>query len=89
MDGSLRLLDFERHFLDGLDTFEIVYERDLEDAGAQVRTNRAILDYLGLEHQDFTVGLEKVTPRDYEELISNWAEIKRHFKGAQFESYFA
>lgn len=89
MDGSLQLLDFERQFLDGLPTLEIVYERDLEDAASQRRTYEAILDYLGLEPQRFEVGLEKVTPRNYEELISNWAEIKRHFEGTAFERYFA
>jgi LPS sulfotransferase NodH len=87
MDGSRALLMFEREFLADMAPLEVVYERDLEDAARQAGTYAAAIDYLGLAAHPPVVTLEKVTPRDYPALISNYAEIRRALQGTEYAAY--
>lgn len=87
MDGSLRLLDFEKEFLDGLKYMNIIYERDLSDAEDQHKTYSAILEQLKLPHHEYTTKLKKVTPPDLKHLIINYAEIEQTLTNTAFEKY--
>lgn len=89
MSGSETLLAFEDDFLAGLETREIVYERDLEDAAKQTTTFHRLREALSLKDVDvdIDVSLKKVTPPNYRRLISNFAEIEAALRGTGFERY--
>lgn len=87
MDGSKALLEFELGFLEGLDRFEIVYEKHLSDAERQQQTYSEILAKLDLPHHPSSTTLKKVTPPDLRQLIENFSEIERALSGTAHEQH--
>lgn len=87
MDGSKALLEFELAFLEGLDRFEIIYEKHLSDAERQRETYSEILAKLDLPHYPSSTTLKKVTPPDLRELIENFSEIERALSGTVHEQH--
>lgn len=87
MEGSAALLSFEDDFLGDLPRLELGYERDLATGAARSAAFRAVADYLGVPHLDVQPSLQRVTPRDYRDLILNYREIEAGLGGTDLARY--
>ncbi len=72
--------------LGGRPLFEVVYEEMTRDYGAVMR---GIQSFLGVDYEDINPGTEKRPSRSLSSQIENYTELKAHFLGSPWESFFS
>jgi len=86
MRGSLNGLEKERAVLQGRRYVSVCYEDDLEQD--KQPTMDRVFTHLGLEPVPVRTQLRKIVTPDLSDTIANYAELKAHFRGTDFETYF-
>lgn len=78
----------EQHF-DGLFQAHPIHELFYEDlVGNREAVLREVQSFIAVERQRLTVTLQRQNPESLSELIVNYDEIRREFKGTQAEAFF-
>jgi len=79
---------FEAKFTDLFDSHPVL-ELNYEDLISEPQSHfRRVTDFLDLEPALFRITLKKQNPEGLRQLISNYAELKEHFKDTEWAAFF-
>jgi hypothetical protein len=87
MEGAERRTAEELQLLAGVDYFDVLYERDLEQPSWQMPTLGRLFRWLGVKEQDVGTDLVQATPRDLRKLIANFAEVEDAIASTPFARF--
>jgi hypothetical protein len=92
LDSWIQRLEGGRRYMEGevlrdLPRVSLSYERDLLDSEAQQRTVGMICRTLSIPPETVTSDLVRATPRATRDLVSNFGELLRHYRGTPYERF--
>ena len=87
MEGARFRTVEEKAFLDGVDHFDVLYERDLECRESQTNTVRKLFAWFGVDCQDVQPSLRQATPRDLNRIIENYDEVVERIGQSDFAKF--
>lgn len=84
MNGFEELNQFEKKILQNIPHVHVVYEEDLSDPNTHAATVERICNFLEIEVTPPKTSLRKITPKRYEDYITNAKEMMAHLKEGKF-----
>ncbi|TKB46633.1 hypothetical protein [Thalassotalea mangrovi] len=77
----------EKKALQGIDYFDISYEKNLCDATKQTETLNRLFDYLGLPEHQVSTRFNKVVKSDLSKVISDYATLEQRLKNSPYQHF--
>lgn len=89
MNGFEELNQLEKQILQNIPHVHVVYEDDLSNPDMHMRTVKRICNFLEIEVTPPKTSLRKITPKRYEDYITNAKEMIAHIQKGKFAYYLS